>query len=256
MNGPTYAVDGGTANARTLTLNPAPEELKEGLLISWRSTLVNTSSGVTMDVNGLGAVPLLPFNNSSIQGVIKVGGIYQAIYSEDVSKFIMVGGLGNYHLKTMPIEFFLPTTTPGTQIENDDTIWFELADGVTEQVVAQFNIPEDMDLTVDVNQSVSWSTLFTAVSGGTDVRYNVAIKYLAIGDLTTSADDETVAFTTPIATPSVNQVSLGGLALTKPTVTGLNYARLKVQRLGGDGLDTFTGKIAISKYGIFRYTAL
>ncbi|MCZ7893299.1 DUF2793 domain-containing protein [Agrobacterium salinitolerans] len=50
-----YAVAGGTANALTATINPAPATLTSGMTI--RLKIANTNTGaVTLNVNGLGAV--------------------------------------------------------------------------------------------------------------------------------------------------------------------------------------------------------
>ncbi|MGA1801489.1 gp53-like domain-containing protein [Rhizobium sp. HT1-10] len=54
----TYAVAGGTANALTATLTPAPASLTTGMVI--RLLLTNTNTGgATLNVNGLGAVGIV-----------------------------------------------------------------------------------------------------------------------------------------------------------------------------------------------------
>ncbi|MEK3696904.1 hypothetical protein NYE33_07885 [Paenibacillus sp. FSL R10-2199] len=54
---PAYSVTAGTGGAYTVTLTPAPASLPEGFGITIVPNLVNTA-GATLNVNGLGAIPL------------------------------------------------------------------------------------------------------------------------------------------------------------------------------------------------------
>ncbi len=70
----TYAEAGGTANALTATLSPVPDALVAGMEVSLKVTAANTSSAVTLDVNGLGAVIVYrPFEDALKAGDIGVG---------------------------------------------------------------------------------------------------------------------------------------------------------------------------------------
>jgi hypothetical protein len=59
----TYAAGGGTANAQTVTLSPAPNALVAGLDVCWLPSNANTGA-TTLNVNGLGLVNLLKSNGS------------------------------------------------------------------------------------------------------------------------------------------------------------------------------------------------
>jgi hypothetical protein len=53
-----YAVGGGTAQAQTVTLSPAPTALTPGLVVVWKPTAPNTAAAPTLAVNGLNAKPI------------------------------------------------------------------------------------------------------------------------------------------------------------------------------------------------------
>ena len=53
-----YAVGGGTAQAQTVTLAPAPTALTPGMVVVWKPTAANTAAAPTLAVNGLTAKPI------------------------------------------------------------------------------------------------------------------------------------------------------------------------------------------------------
>jgi len=61
-----FATAGGTANALTATLTPAPAALVAGLRASLIVPAINTSATVTLNVNGLGAVAVVRRNTNSL----------------------------------------------------------------------------------------------------------------------------------------------------------------------------------------------
>jgi hypothetical protein len=69
----TYAVAGGTANALTVTLTPAPASYTAGLEVKFKAAVDSTGT-TTINVNGLGAKALSPLFR------LKAGAIYTAIY--------------------------------------------------------------------------------------------------------------------------------------------------------------------------------
>ncbi len=76
-----YGVVGGTANAMTLTLTPGVPAYTTGLTFEARTTLANTSSTVTLNVNGLGAKSIKLQNNSDpAVGQIAAGAVLQLTY--------------------------------------------------------------------------------------------------------------------------------------------------------------------------------
>lgn len=82
---------GGTANAQTITLSPAPGALASGLTISWKS--VGTNSGaVTINPNGIGAYALKDSaGNALLAGALISGVFYEATF--DGTNFILTGDI-------------------------------------------------------------------------------------------------------------------------------------------------------------------
>ena len=81
-------------NDKTITLIPAPTEYKEGMGISFLNEIENTGE-VTININELGAVPILKSNGNPISsGSLKAGSIYTIRYNG--SNFILQGEGGEY----------------------------------------------------------------------------------------------------------------------------------------------------------------
>lgn len=78
-----YAVAGGTANALTIALAPALLAYSAGLPLRFKAS-ANSTGAVTLNVNGLGAVPLSP---ASFR--LKNGSTYEVVY--DGVSFALVG---------------------------------------------------------------------------------------------------------------------------------------------------------------------
>ncbi|ANS73715.1 hypothetical protein AWM70_03275 [Paenibacillus yonginensis] len=89
-----YGPDTGTANAKVVTLNPAPVAYVEGLAVSFKNAVQNTGA-VTINVNGLGTKSILKSNGSALSsGNLKVNSIYTLRYNGTV--FILQGEGGEY----------------------------------------------------------------------------------------------------------------------------------------------------------------
>lgn len=74
-------VSGGTVNTRTLTLSPAPTSLADGMTVIMQSPGANTSSTVTLNVNGLGAAPIRSEQGGALAvGDIAGGTAYTLVY--------------------------------------------------------------------------------------------------------------------------------------------------------------------------------
>lgn len=69
----TYAVAAGTANALTVTLNPNPSSY-DSLNVLWVLPKYNSVAGaLTINVNGLGAVPITVSGELPVAGLLRVG---------------------------------------------------------------------------------------------------------------------------------------------------------------------------------------
>jgi hypothetical protein len=77
----TYAAATGSANAYTVTLNPAPTSLVEGLCVAVKINVDNTGAS-TLNVNGLGAKPIKKPNGNDVSvGDLKASNIYTLRYN-------------------------------------------------------------------------------------------------------------------------------------------------------------------------------
>lgn len=87
-----FAVAGGSSNALTLTLTPAPSGYAQPMTIMFRASSTNTGAA-TIDVNGLGARNLYKISGGTVTaltaGDIISGGLYIAVY--DGTQFQVYG---------------------------------------------------------------------------------------------------------------------------------------------------------------------
>jgi len=75
-----YATAGGTANALTLTLSPAPSAYTAGMKVSFKASASNTGA-TTINVNGLGVKDIRKdIDKALVGGEIVNGGIYELSY--------------------------------------------------------------------------------------------------------------------------------------------------------------------------------
>ena len=89
-----YGTASGT-NAKTISITDGFATLKTGLALSFKNTTANTGA-VTLDVNGLGAKPVVKSGGTALaSGNLKAGGVYTVRY--DGTSFILQGegGSGN-----------------------------------------------------------------------------------------------------------------------------------------------------------------
>lgn len=81
------------ANAKTITLNPAPTAYTAGMALAFKNTTQNTGA-VTINVNGLGAKSILKSNGNALSsGNLKANSIYTIRYNG--SNFILQGEGGD-----------------------------------------------------------------------------------------------------------------------------------------------------------------
>jgi phage-related tail fiber protein len=90
---PAYAVATGSANAYSVTLNPAPTSYVEGMAIAVKINVDNTGAA-TINVNGLGAKAIKKPNGNDVSaGNLKAGSIYTLRYNG--ANFILQGEGGD-----------------------------------------------------------------------------------------------------------------------------------------------------------------
>ncbi len=85
----TYGVDTGVANAYAVSLNPAPAALEDGQVVLFQAANTNTAAS-TLNLNGLGAKPLLSGGAALGPGVIVAGGVYEVVYNAAMASYLLV----------------------------------------------------------------------------------------------------------------------------------------------------------------------
>lgn len=89
-----YGADTGTANAKVVTLSPAPTAYVEGMAIAFKNAVLNTGA-VTININGLGTKSVLKSNGNALtSGNLKVNSVYTLRYNG--TSFILQGEGGEY----------------------------------------------------------------------------------------------------------------------------------------------------------------
>ena len=89
-----YADDVGTANTKVVTINPSPASYRKGLGISF-TNLVSNTGAVTLNVNGLGVIPILKSNGAALtSGNLKANIPYTVRHNG--TSFILQGEGGEY----------------------------------------------------------------------------------------------------------------------------------------------------------------
>jgi hypothetical protein len=112
-----YAVAGGTANALTATLTPAPTALVPGMVLDVGILAENTGAA-TLDVNGLGAAPIKTMAGAALQrGDLILGSIMRFVYSG--TAWLLGGGLARSEVPIIPsTDITLYVRTDGNDIND------------------------------------------------------------------------------------------------------------------------------------------
>ncbi|MGJ7611163.1 MULTISPECIES: gp53-like domain-containing protein [unclassified Variovorax] len=85
-----YATDTGAANAAVLTYAPAVTALVDGMVLWFKAKAANTGA-TTLNVNGLGATPVVGGAQTALQGgEIVANGRCQVIYSATLAAFVLI----------------------------------------------------------------------------------------------------------------------------------------------------------------------
>lgn len=89
-NAPMYAADTGAANAAVVAYTPALLTLTDGMVLWFKAAATNTGIA-TLNVNGLGARPIVGGAQSALQGgEIVANGRCMVIYSATLASFVLI----------------------------------------------------------------------------------------------------------------------------------------------------------------------
>ncbi|MGO4151518.1 hypothetical protein [Cupriavidus sp. YAF13] len=90
QNALTTAVDTGTANAYAVSYSPPITTLTDGMVLWFKAKTANNGAS-TLNVNGLGAQPMVGGAHSALQGgEIVAGGKAQVVWRADISSFVLL----------------------------------------------------------------------------------------------------------------------------------------------------------------------
>ncbi|MEN7527035.1 hypothetical protein [Cupriavidus sp. DL-D2] len=89
QSGAIVGVDTGAANAYAVSYNPAITALADGMVLWFKVKTANTGAS-TLNVNGLGASPVVGAAHSALQGgELVVGGRAQVVWRADISSWVL-----------------------------------------------------------------------------------------------------------------------------------------------------------------------
>jgi len=130
-------------------------------------------------------------------------------------------------------------------------VW-EMQDTQTRGVAASFEIPRNMDLTVNPILNVPFICTVAAANG--NVRMSLTARYIAAGELTTKAADETLLQTVAVVGTVNQNQTIMTFTLNASLMAAGDIINILLQRLGGDAADTFTGRIGLVENARFDFT--
>jgi hypothetical protein len=129
---------------------------------------------------------------------------------------------------------------------------FELSDGSTKGVIGHIEMPEDMSLAV--NPEVHVPLMVSSAGGGNgNIRIQTRTKYLAVGELVNAAVSETILQTEAIIN-TLYRIHHFDVVLNRTLMAAGDHIEVRVERIGADGADTFTGAVGVFKELVFVYT--
>ena len=158
----------------------------------------------------------------------------------------------NLKLRSVVVDWDNGIGSPVTEYESGDTFCFVLNNAITSGVKANLPMPRDISLAttnpiVNVRYVVSQNG-----AGNGDVRLQLTCRYKAVGELLSAAAEQTLLATSAV-TDTVDQLHEQQFTLDRSLMAAGDSLSFDLSRLGGDGADTFTGRIAIVEVGRMDY---
>lgn len=127
---------------------------------------------------------------------------------------------------------------------SEDQVWaFELTDGTTKGVVITLFTPAGMSFATNPIVNIPFIVTVPGAASA-NVRMRLTCRYIANGELTSKAPDETL-FQTVAVVNTDKRMDVMSFTLDAALLAPGDKINLHLERLGADGLDTFTGSIGI-----------
>lgn len=225
----TVLVDAAAA-ARTITLPTAAAGRYQTYAVKKTDSSANT---VTIDASGAETID---------------GGLTVVLDTQFDAAYFQSDGttwriIALYKAQSLSFEWDADPATNPSRVSNTQVWGYELPDGSTKGVVTTFDLPKNTGLVVSPVVRIPY---FVSVLGAAsaNVRMRLTARYIADGELTSKAADETLLQTVAV-TNTLNRMDEMSFTLNAALLAQSDKVNLHLERLGADGADTFTGAIAI-----------
>ncbi len=145
-----------------------------------------------------------------------------------------------------PIDWDAGTGNPSTVTSGDFSV-FELRDGVIDGVLGDYRIQSTVDLsTVNPTLTICFVPTVTG-AGNANVRFQLTMRYVTVGELTTKTADEILLETVAVI-DTADEMHIVTFTLDRTKMAANDTTSFDLVRLGGDAADTYTGRIGIIEH--------
>lgn len=243
---------GGTANALTATLSPAPAAYTDDLCVIVRTTAANTGA-VTLNVNGLGAISVVGAAHSALAGSeLAANGFAAFAYSTALTKFILVWstggaeqlGAGSYGVTpaTSDVSTKLATTQHTKNVSRQFSDKVTITSGITLDssylgkltlFPASVTLPLSASLPNGAVLTLQCTSTAGSVSLSSGDRFVSQSNFLGTGALSMNYGDTLELLCLPGNSAWHVVGGTAALALQGPFVTGASFATNGYQKLPG-----------------------
>ena len=129
------------------------------------------------------------------------------------------------------------------QVAVGDMLAFELPNNQTRAVISNFEVANDVDLTVNPTLNVQFVVSDEGTGAG-DVRFEMDVRYIDVGEQADKTIDETLTVDKTVVNTE-DQLQEVSFTFNASLIANGDRVSLRLKRLGGDANDTFDGDIAI-----------
>jgi len=171
-------------------------------------------------------------------------GVHRKIHPDDL-------GVGGGGVGSTVFDFDADTGTTETTV--DDVVAFSFPKvGPVRSIIGSEQLPTGIDLSA-IDPDITIHFVITSTGGGSaDVRFELEATYIADGELTTKAIDETLTQDVTVTDTLKTQHSVT-FTLDRTLMSLNDVVRLKLSRLNSDPNDTYTGDVAAYERARFEF---
>ena len=145
------------------------------------------------------------------------------------------------------LEWKADDDTSPSEVVTGEVTAFELPDGATKGVTASFVMPVNSSLSA-ISPIVLVAFVVLDTDANANVRFQLDVQYIAVGELTTKVTDETILQTEAVIS-ATDEVHEALFTLDRTLIVASDVVVLHLERLGADGADTFQKAIGILQFG-------